>query len=248
MTSNVARIAFIVAGALALAACVPDSPVPTPSVAPTASSGTVALDERTPQEQLADAVLTSDLDLAATALEAGADPNLLDEATSNNPLSLAITRNDVAMVELLIAGGAEVEFEEFGFAMLGLAAQFAGGSVAQAILNTGADPNGVSFTDAEGNELSYGGPLFTAATQGNIEVMDVLLQSGARTDVVLTSGRYTLQPLGAAAFGGHLDAVDLLLMWGADPTWSGPDGLTAADMASARNHAEIYRYLREFEG
>lgn len=248
MNLSVARIVCVVAGTMAMAACTAEPPVATASADVTVPASAAAPDDRSAQEQLVDAIRTADVDLATRALDAGADPNLLDDATGNNPLSLAITRDDVQMVEVLLGAGAQVEFEDSGFAMLGLAAQFAGGSVAQAILDTGADPNGVSFMDEDGNELSYGGPLFTAATQGNIDVMDALLQAGARTDVVLTFGPYSMQPLGAAAYGGHLDAVDLLLTFGADPSWAGPDGLTAADMASARNHADVYAYLRELEG
>jgi ankyrin repeat protein len=247
MKTSLVKTAIVAAIMLVIAGCTAAPSESTASATATASASPAAPDDREPQERLVDAVLSSNVGLATSALATGADPNLVDDDTANNPLSLAITRDDVAMVQVLLDAGAQVEFDDTGFTMLSLAAEFAGGPVAQAMLDTGADPNGLSQTDVNGNEVSYGAPLFTASTGGNVEVMDVLLQAGARTDLVLTFGPYTVQPLGAAAYGGHMEAVDLLLTWGADPSWAGPDGLTAADMASAQNHVDIYAYLRELE-
>jgi ankyrin repeat protein len=77
--------------------------------------------------------------------------------------------------------------------------------------------------------------LYNAARKGHNGRVQRLLGQGAGIDAMQDFGD---TPLGAAAYGGHLDVVVTLLNAGADPG----DGF-ALDRACASGHAEIARLL-----
>lgn len=222
--------------AMALAGCsatTTNDPSPTPSATAPASP---ALDDRPVQEQLVDAVLAGDVATAQLALEAGADPNLLDAETRNDPLSLAVTRDDVAMVELLLDHDAMFEWPEVGFSHLQVAAEFGGADVAAALLAAGADPNGVG--------AGIGGPLAIAAYAGNVDVVAELLAAGANPNQFVTDGRGAYPPLFSAAYGGSDDAAVLLLQAGADVSVRSPEGHAPSDWADSQGHDDLADFLR----
>lgn len=223
-----------VAVALFVAGCTASEPQP--SASPSPSVSTAALDDRPVQEQLVDAVVSSDTALAALALEAGADPSLYDESTNNSPMSLAITRDDLDMVQLLIDNGAVVEYPEFGYSELFTAASFAGADVAQALLNAGADPNGV------GEFL--GSPLAQATYEGNLPVVLVLIDAGADPNLVVDNGQRTITALFGAAYSGDVDIVNVLFQAGADPSIRSSDGSSPSEWADLAGHRELAEYLR----
>jgi ankyrin repeat protein len=55
-------------------------------------------------------------------------------------------------------------------------------------------------------------------------------------------------PLYIAAMAGKLELVQLLLRYGADPTASSPDGLTALDIARQRGHSDVVVLLESAIG
>ncbi|WP_394428139.1 ankyrin repeat domain-containing protein [Streptomyces sp. SGAir0957] len=80
---------------------------------------------------------------------------------------------------------------------------------ARAALRAGADP---TWTDSEGTTF-----LYTAAVQGEAEIVRLLLAAGAPPDAESEGAGAEGTPLCAAACWGHTEAVRALLAHGADP-------------------------------
>ncbi|GIG54947.1 ankyrin repeat domain-containing protein [Demequina activiva] len=232
---RVTATAAIAAAALALAACSGDAdPAPTvSSSAPSPTASAAALDDRPVDEQLLAAVTAGDAGLVALALDAGADPDAaVGDEFDNTAFSLAITRDDPAMVRALLAAGATIENPQTGFTELIVAARHAGGEVAAALVAAGADPNGLPPLE--------GWPLAESAYEGNVAVMTVLLEAGADPNAeVEGEDGFSYTPLFSAAYGGSREAADLLLRWGADPAWVDQAGDSAGDVAAGQGHREL---------
>lgn len=90
------------------------------------------------------------------------------------------------------------------------------------------------------NELSYDGfsPLWRAAVDGNFEVSQLLVNSGA-----VVNKNYA--PLRIAARNGDIEIVKLLVENGAKLDYKTIDGSTALARAISRGHSEIVGYLIE---
>lgn len=84
-------------------------------------------------------------------------------------------------------------------------------------------------------------PLHLAAFHGSLEIVRFLIEAGANKDQRTTDDGYT--PLHLAAEEGQLDIVRLLIESGADRGITTDDLATARDLANAKGHAEIVRFL-----
>ncbi|MDB5947534.1 MAG: putative ankyrin repeat harboring protein [Ramlibacter sp.] len=78
-------------------------------------------------------------------------------------------------------------------------------------------------------------PLHYAATNGHLEIMDLLLENHAYIDAESPNGT---TPLMMAALYGTTAAVKLLLDAGADPTLRNQLGMSAIDFANKANRRE----------
>lgn len=97
--------------------------------------------------------------------------------------------------------------------------------LAKRLIERGADVNKPGWT-----------PLHYAATNGHLEVMELLLDNYAYIDAASPNGT---TPLMMAAHYGTAEAVKLLLEAGADPKLKNEQGLTAIDFAYSANHADV---------
>ena len=231
-------LTVVIALAFAVGGC--SNPGTEVSPSPSRPALVPSLDARPVQEQLVAAVLEGDTEWAALALAAGADPSLYDPETVNGPLSLAITRDDLAMVELLLDAGAQVEWPEFGYTELEIAGTFAGADVVQALLATGADPNGVG--------VGIGGPLVSASYSDNVAALEVLLAAGADPNLFSEDAPRPTPPLFAAAYGGSHESALMLIDAGADVSLRSPDGYAPSDWADSQGHRELAELLRSLGG
>ena len=87
-----------------------------------------------------------------------------------------------------------------------------------------------------------GDGLVLAAEEGHLEVVRLLLESGADKD---TAGTNSWTALHFAALNGHFQVVRLLLEAGADKDAADTGGWTALRIAAEEGHLEVVRLLLE---
>lgn len=92
------------------------------------------------------------------------------------------------------------------------------------------DPNLISSKDSSGYT-----PLHHAAIGGHTEVVEVLLESGAKIDTMGSRGETALF---LASSKGNAEVVELLLKAGADPNQASADGKTPLHRAAMVGNAE----------
>lgn len=100
------------------------------------------------------------------------------------------------------------------------------------LLKQGASPNSV---------ITCTPVLFQAADEGHIEMVKILLQSGADVNKACTDSGAT--PLYAAAKEGRNDIVNILLKSGAEVNSTNTTGATPLYIASQRGHMEVVKTL-----
>jgi ankyrin repeat protein len=94
---------------------------------------------------------------------------------------------------------------------------------------------------AEGPEGRH--PLFIAAAQGHIGLMQRLIAAGANTNAPETNGD---TPLHAAARGGHSSAIILLCKRGAEVDAARRDGATPLAIAAQNGQSAAVRLLLDY--
>ncbi len=85
-------------------------------------------------------------------------------------------------------------------------------------------------------------PLYTAAAEGHMEAVDVLLRRGAVVDLPNIDGR---SPLHSACIQGHEGVLRLLLTAGASTTLEDNQGRCAWNWATAPCNTAVRQVLQE---
>jgi ankyrin repeat protein len=209
-------------------------------------------------------------DIAILLLQYGADANAGGQ--NRTALAHAVGKNDVAMMKLLIAAGAETtpaNMKQKRAQPLIIAVKNGSSEALQLLLEAGADPN----ANDERNNLS---PIIIAAKKNNAKVIAMLADAGANVNGTMWNGwsalafaardgcleatkelinrsayvdaavskKYT--PVLLAAKNGHTEVARLLLSAGADTDALASDGRSAFDIASLRGFEDICTLLREY--
>jgi len=157
------------------------------------------------------------LDVARTLIEAGADagPN---PGGHYEPMCVAARYGNKALIDLLVAAGAQVEAKRppeegdgplvvYGRRPIEAAAQVGNVDTLKALLAHGANPD-----NSEEQYLRMRPALMHAVMNGYMDVAEALLEAKADPDV--TDG-YDRRPLDMAALAGNKRLCDLLLRYGA---------------------------------
>jgi len=146
-------------------------------------------------------------------------------------------------------------------------------SVAEALINAGADPNSRDFhartplhiatiahgkgkqdlirlllakgADPNARDDSGASPLDEAVWRGSVEKSVLLLDAGAEINTPETKTGTT--PLNEAAFRGHRNLIKLLLARGANPGMRDHAGFLPAENAIRQHHPEVLGILLEHE-
>ncbi len=125
------------------------------------------------------------------------------------PLQLAVLNNDIQMVGLLIADGADIDARgQYGATPLSCASISGYYDIAELLVEEGAD---VNFRVE--NEHYSETPLHQAAGKGYTEIVEILLNAGADLEAEGIGG---MTPLHMASGEGHLEVVELLIANGAE--------------------------------
>lgn len=127
-------------------------------------------------------------------------------------------------------------FAADGFAALGLASYFGQYSVAELLIERGADVN------LPANNGSMVTPLHAAVAANSPEITRLLLENGAAVNALQASG---VSALHSAAHRGNLEIVRLLLQHGAATDIKMDDGRTALDFAKADGHQAVAALLEQ---
>uniref|UniRef100_A0A3B3XLE8 Ankyrin 1, erythrocytic b n=1 Tax=Poecilia mexicana TaxID=48701 RepID=A0A3B3XLE8_9TELE len=122
-----------------------------------------------------------------------------------------------------------------GFTPLHIAAHYENMSVAQLLLNRGAN---VNFTPKNGIT-----PLHIASRRGNMMMVRLLLDRGAQIDA---KTKDELTPLHCAARNGHVRVIEILLEHGAPIQAKTKNGLSPIHMAAQGDHMDCVRQLLQY--
>lgn len=161
------------------------------------------------------------------------DVNRLDEM-KQTPLAIAVGRNSLDSVKILVENKATIDFrDEGGQTLLHLAAWSGNRDIVAFLISKGCDTNWRTLT---GNT-----PLHAAAWKGHVETVGILLEQSADPNAV-DSDKFV--PLHKAAHQGHLDVVKLLVENGADPKAKDELGFDALDKAKGQNKSDVVNYLK----
>jgi hypothetical protein len=163
-------------------------------------------------------------------IEQGEDVNLTLQRT---PLHVAADQGDLEIVDLLLAGGSDVNARDHGGRVpIFFAIRRDHSEVVWRLAEAGADPTACT---GSGSTL-----LMVAARTEDLELVRWLIDNGAPVNAVRPEGE-RVTALMWAADGGNEAMVWLLLEHGADPSITNEEGDTALDMADSDAIADILR-------
>jgi ankyrin repeat protein len=175
------------------------------------------------------------LRVAQFLLDSGAEVNRSRDFNSWPPLLIAAANGHKAMVELLLAKGADVNSRDSsGQTALHLAAENGFQSVAEALLANKADVNA-----RDKNQVT---PLHLAARKGHSAMVAFLLVHQAEPNAQSKSGQ---TPVSLAAQAGHSETLNKLLAAGARPDVEDSNGLTPLSYAAGDEHLDSVKALLE---
>lgn len=181
------------------------------------------------------AVLSDRADMVERLAAEGANINFAS-ITNETPLMLATKNGYHEVVKKLLELGATIEIEEWLHPLL-LACKHGYVRVVEAFLDHGIDINLVSgsFT-----------PLIAASKKGNTDVVDFLIQRGAKIDL---RSETNMTALMVACMKGKIDVMDRLLQHGSDVNFrddSDGFGFSPIFAACISNNLDVFDRLIAF--
>ncbi len=184
-------------------------------------------------EDFFSAIKSDDAPVVSNLLQRGFDPNTRNPAGEHG-LMLALREPSPKVMAVLLTWpklDVEARNRQDESALM-IAALKGMNEVASQLLDKGADVNKPGWT-----------PLHYAATSGQLQIMNLLLEHHAYIDAASPNGS---TPLMMAAMYGTPSAVKLLLEAGADPLLKNDLGLTAIDFAQRANRKESVDIIAAF--
>ncbi|KAK6168546.1 hypothetical protein SNE40_021058 [Patella caerulea] len=201
-------------------------------------SGNINLEERneTGQTFLMVACDNGELNIVRELLEAGVDPNAVDNDNWSALLCAAKEGHLEIVIELLERDAAIEHRDMCGWTPLMWASYKGRVIVVQELLEKGANPN----AEAEHNMTS----LAWASGRGHIDIVVMLLEKGAKPNA---ADKYGTTPLIWAARKGIVEIVEALLAEGANADASGMNSWTPLLVATKGGYTEVVQALLKYD-
>ena len=182
------------------------------------------------------AIRKGDIETIKQHLEAGVDVNVKGQG-GRTPLHTAAQLSQKAIIELLIANGADVNAMDGG----GL---WEGGGTPLDMNNIGEIADLLRKHGGKTAKwLKAAESIHIAAESGNLEAVKKHLVAGA--DVNIPDDRFGMTPLYHAAFWGHTNVIELLIASGADVNTKNRVGSTPLDLFETDRRKESAALLRK---
>ena len=208
------------------------------------------------------------LEIARLMLEHGAIPDQANYDRGDTALILAVRNGHVGTINVLLAGGADVDkADKVLLTPLCLAVHNNHEEAINALLAGGADVNkidkdsltplGIASTrghikainallaggaDVDKVDIEHETPLYMATENGDVEAVNTLLSWGANVHIPDMCG---ILPLDIAAQSGYVDIINALLKGGASINKKNSKGETPLFLATLRGHTEAIKVLLE---
>ena len=199
------------------------------------------IDEYSKSTPLIQAIKYKQTDIINYLLENNADVNLKEELTGFTPLMASL--NNIAIVELLIEKGADIEAkDDDGINALVYASTYNDEEMVKFLLEKGADANTVCEIENEHTDIAST-PLMNAAYRGNTNIINMLLENGANINYTTDFGMTALMM--AASFN-QFGAAKVLLENNADTSITDEYGRTALDLAKLEDYKDIVELLEKY--
>jgi uncharacterized protein len=186
--------------------------------------------------KLIDAVKRGDVSAVRVLIAQKAPGNDVNapDPDGSTPLHWAVQRDNVALVDVLLAAGANVKVAtRYNITPLSLACTNGNARIVDRLLKAGADPNA---TSEEGQTA-----LMTASLTGKPDAVRLLLETGANVNAVEPYKGQTA--LMWAASEGNAAAAELLIARGADVNAKSKAGSTPLLFAVRNDHPEAVKVL-----
>lgn len=142
-----------------------------------------------------------------------------------NPFLEAISTGCYRITEAFLRRGVSPDYNDSSGSALGIAVFSARYDLCKLLLDYKADPNITHQSQP---------PLVVAVREGNLDVVTLLIKSGADVNKALESGDFVYPPLCLAAANGQVDITRILLENGANPNAAGGHDYTALLLAAGR--------------
>jgi ankyrin repeat protein len=173
---------------------------------------------------------------ARPLIELGADINARNK-NGETPLYIAVQTGSEEGIKLLSEQGADINIKDiYGNSPLHYAAGIGQLEIVKLLIKEWGDD--VVKAKNNNNESA----LHCAAKGGHVQVVDLLIRHGAKTE---NRDKYGNSPLHCAAEAGELEVVKLLIEWGYNINAKNNNNESALHYAARKGHAEVSRFLIE---
>ena len=208
-------------------------PTETPEPEPTATE--VSMTQEEIDDAFLEALRKDNVAEMEKLMAAGATIDAVDRTTGYSPVTIATLRNNPEALNLLIEAGADITVvDRKDNTLLHHAAYGNSIEVATILLEEGK-------IELELERELYGfTPLLVAAFQGNVEMVEMLIEHGADIEAF---DDWEDTPINVAAWNGKLDVVQKLVELGANPDHANTNGNTALSHSQSQGHEEIEAFL-----
>jgi ankyrin repeat protein/CHAT domain-containing protein len=186
------------------------------------------------------AVSRGDMQAVELLLSAGANPNLQSSYSNTSPLHTAVDMEDISMIELLLKHGASPDIgNKFTEYPLIVAVEEGFDSILYLLLET---PLNINVQSKDGwTALHY------AARDNNTDYLQLLLEKGANTQMLAETSDNEYTPLMLAVYNENIEAIKILVKYGADPNFYNSKGESSLSLARSDGLQSILKIFLEPE-